>query len=167
MSDVNRSPSGIALNAKSLWAGGVAASVVAALVAVVGILVCRGLLDVQVLAPKGNGVWGDASTGVYALSAFVAGLLATGIVQVLYMYTPSPRAFFAWIIGLLTILAAVIPFIATAKRSDRIATAVINLLIGLAIYSLVSSSAERSRTAPAGGPPAYPPPPPGYPPTYR
>jgi hypothetical protein len=37
------------LDPRTLWAGGVAASLVAALVAIVGILICRGLLHINVL----------------------------------------------------------------------------------------------------------------------
>jgi hypothetical protein len=133
------------LDARRLWAGGLAASVVAALVAVVGILVCRGLLHVNVLAPKGHGTWGDASTAVYAVCAFAAGMVATALIQLLYRFTPSPSTFFAWIVGLLTIIAVVVPFPAVARLDDQIATAVLNFLIGAAIYTLVSTSAERSR----------------------
>jgi Family of unknown function (DUF6069) len=143
----------IELDPRSLWAGGLAASVVAALVAVVGIVICRGVFKINILAPKGHGTWGDASTVVYAVCAFVAGLVATALIQVLYRFTPSPGLFFAWIVGLLTLFAVVIPFPAVARRADQIATAVLNLLIGLAIYSLVSTSADRSRR---------PAPPPGY-----
>jgi hypothetical protein len=38
-----------------LWTGGLATAVVAALVAVVGVLVARGLFDVPVLAPHRGG----------------------------------------------------------------------------------------------------------------
>jgi hypothetical protein len=110
------------LNPRSLWAGGVAAGVVAALVAVVGIVVCRGLLDVSVLAPKGSGTWGDASTIAYGAGAFVAGLLATALIHLLYSYTPNPSAFFGWIVGLLVVIAAVIPLVASVKSADGVAT---------------------------------------------
>jgi hypothetical protein len=46
----------LGLDPRRLWSGGVAT---AALLALVGILVARGLLDVAVLAPKGDGLWGD------------------------------------------------------------------------------------------------------------
>ena len=46
---------------------------------IVGILPSRGLLDVAVLAPKGEGTWGNAHTRVSALCAFAA----TGMMQLL------------------------------------------------------------------------------------
>lgn len=54
-----------------LWAGGAATAVVAALIAVVGILIARGVFGVPVLAPEGEGTWGTRtreSTRCTALS---------------------------------------------------------------------------------------------------
>src|SRR5438874_1789128 len=88
------------VNAGRLWAGGLATAVVAALIAVVGILIGRGLFGVEVLAPKGAGVWGDAHTGWYALGAAFAGLAATGLMHLLLFYTPRPMRFFGWVMTL-------------------------------------------------------------------
>jgi hypothetical protein len=60
------------VNANRLWTGGVATAVVAALVAVVGVLIARGLLDVTVLAPTEEGVLGNANTARLALVTLVA-----------------------------------------------------------------------------------------------
>ena len=77
------------LDAGVLWAGGVAAAFVAALIVIVGILFCRGVLDIPILAPKGEGVWGDADTVTYAAGAAVAALLATGVMHLLLLSTPK------------------------------------------------------------------------------
>jgi len=131
-----------------LWAGGFATAVVAALIAVVGIVIARGLFDVAVIAPKDAGVWGDARTGVYAAAAFCAGLLATGFSHVLLLTTPSPYTFLGWIIGLATIAAVVAPFATGAELESKVATALINAIIGLAVWSLTSSIAHRSAHLP-------------------
>jgi uncharacterized protein DUF6069 len=149
-SGFQRAPHRIALDPKSLWAGGIAAAVVAALIAVVGILICRGVLDIAVMAPKKKGAWGDASTVGYAIAAFFAALLATALIQLLYQFTPQPTAFFGWIVGLLILIAVVAPFVPKADRANQVATAILNLIIGIAIYSLVSGTARRSRIRPAG-----------------
>src|SRR5918993_1539638 len=47
------------VDAGRLWTGGVATAAVAALVAVVGVLIARGLFDVPLLAPTGEGALGD------------------------------------------------------------------------------------------------------------
>ncbi len=148
------------VNASRLWAGGVATAVICALVAIVGILLARGVFDVNVLAPEGEGVWGDADTWTYAAFAAVAALLATGLIQLLIMFTPSPLRFFSWVITLATLAGMLAPF--AAERSwASVATALINLALGITIGSLVTSTA-RSATSFRPSRPAPPPaPPPG------
>lgn len=60
------------VDAGRLWTGGVATALVAALVAVVGVLIARGLFDVPVLAPTGEGALGNASTLRRAAFAAIA-----------------------------------------------------------------------------------------------
>ncbi|MET9263949.1 DUF6069 family protein [Amycolatopsis sp. NPDC004079] len=134
------------IDAARLWAGGVATAVVAALVAVVGLLIARGIFDVPVLAPKGDGLWGKASTPTYAISAAAVALLATGLMHLLSVATPAPGQFFGWIMVLVTAIAVVLPLTLTVGMEAKIATAAINLVIGLVIASLVSSMAASART---------------------
>ncbi|MFI7061275.1 DUF6069 family protein [Kribbella sp. NPDC050124] len=147
------------VNAARLWAGGAATAVVAALVAVVGILLARSVFDLAVLAPEGEGVWGDADTWTYAGCAAAAALVATGLAHLLILSTPSPLRFFRWVITLATLAAMLAPF--AAERSwEAVATAVINLAIGVTIGSLVSSTARSATTtAPTRPPQAGPYPP--------
>ncbi len=77
------------LDAGRLWTGGLATAAVAALVAVVGVLIARGLFDVPVLAPTGEGTLGDASTARLAGLAALAALLATGLLHLLLLTTPA------------------------------------------------------------------------------
>jgi hypothetical protein len=63
-----RSSSGRTVDARQLWSGGAATAVVAALIALAGILVCRWLFNIPVLAPRQDGAWGDASTTGYAIA---------------------------------------------------------------------------------------------------
>ena len=128
-----------------LWAGGLATALVAALIAVVGILLTRGLLGVAVLAPEGKGVWGDASTGWYAVGAAVASLAATGLVHVLLLFTPRPMLFFGWVMTLATIAAMLAPFATNQALASKLATALLNLILGIAIGSLVAGSARSAR----------------------
>lgn len=151
------------VDARRLWAGGLASALVAALIAVAGIAIARGLFDIPILAPEDQGVWGDADTGWYAAVAAAAALLATGLVHVLMVTTPRPLRFFGWTIGLVTLVAAIMPFAADASTGSKLATALINLVLGLAIGSLVAGVARsavrmepRHRTAPPPEPPTYP-----------
>jgi hypothetical protein len=123
-------PAGSGLDAGRLWAGGLATALVAALVAVAGIVVTRGVLGVPVLAPKGEGLWGNANTATYALSAGAAALAATALLQVLALTTPRYGRFFTWIMALLTAIAATLPLGLATGLASRVATAVITTTRG-------------------------------------
>ncbi|QFZ24342.1 hypothetical protein EKG83_18850 [Saccharothrix syringae] len=132
-------------DAARLWAGGAATALVAGLLAVVGILVARGLLGVAVLAPKGEGAWGNANTLTYALVSAACALLATGMAQLLLATTPSATRFFGWIMALLTAIAVVLPLSLDVSTEGKVFTAVLNLLIGVAITVLVRGVAVGAR----------------------
>ena len=134
---------GRTVDARQLWSGGAATAVVAALIALAGILICRWLFGIPVLAPRQDGAWGDASTAGYAIAAAAAALVATAIMHLLLIATPRPQTFFTWIIGLATVIAVVYPFSTTAPLSQKAATAVINLVLGAAIGSLINGTAAR------------------------
>jgi uncharacterized protein DUF6069 len=131
-----------AVDVGRLWAGGLATALVAALIAVVGIVVARGLFDVAVLAPKGAGVWGDASTAWYAFGAALASLAATGLIHVLLLFTPRPMRFFGWVMALATVAAALAPFVSNERTASKVVTAGLNLILGIAVGSLVAGSAR-------------------------
>jgi hypothetical protein len=128
---------------RPLWSGGVATAVVAALIALVGILVSRWLFNMSFLSPRREGAWGDASTAGYVFAAIGCALVATALMHLLLLTTPYPRVFFGWIIGLATVVAVVFPFSTTAPVSQKIATGFINLILGVAIGSLVAEVSRR------------------------
>lgn len=137
--DPDRSRPTPKVDAGRLWTGGIATAAVAALVAVVGVLIARGLFNVPLLAPTGEGALGDASTARLAGLAALAALLATGLMHLLRLSTPQPGRFFTWIVALVTVIAVVLPFLTDAEPGTKIATATLNLGIGATIGSLVSS----------------------------
>lgn len=132
------------VDAGPLWAGGVATAIVAALVAIVGILVCRWLFNIPILAPRQDGAYGNVHTTGLALAAAVAALLATALVHLLLLSTPRPLMFFSWIVGLATVVVMLFPFSTGAPLSEKVATAAVFLVIGFAIGSLISGVAARS-----------------------
>jgi hypothetical protein len=139
----------------------VATAIVAALIALVGILVARWLFTIPILAPRRDGAWGDASTAGYVLSAAGAALVATAIMHLLLLTTPRPQVFFGWIIGLATIVAVVFPFSTTAPVDQKAATALVNLILGIAIWTLTLQVAGRAvrRRRPGDSYQSNPPPP--------
>jgi hypothetical protein len=132
------------VDARPLWSGGVATAVVAALIAPVGILVCRWLFKIPILSPRREGAWGNASTAGYVFAAAGCALVATALMHLLLLTTPYPRVFFGWIIGLATVVAVVFPFSTTAPVSQKIATGFVNLVLGVAIGSLVAEVSRRA-----------------------
>jgi Family of unknown function (DUF6069) len=140
------------------WAGAVATAIVAALIALVGILICRWTLNIPILAPAGDGAWGDAHTGEYVLVAALVALVAAGLLYLLVLSTPQPSVFFRWIIGLVTLIAVVYPFSSGAPLDQKVATAVVNLVLGVAIASLLTATAARAirRSGPPPSGPAAP-----------
>ena len=134
----DRSP----VDASRLWAGGLATAVVAALIALVGVLIVRAVLRIALLAPKEAGAFGDGDTAVLCLSAAAAALAATGLVHLLLLATPRPLSYFAWIVGLLTAVAVVLPLLSGRSLAIALAQSVIHLVIGLAIGSLVGGAAS-------------------------
>ena len=132
------------VDARPLWSGGIATAVVAGLIALVGILVCRWLFDVPILSPRREGAWGNASTVGYVFAAAGCALVATALMYLLLISTPYPRVFFGWIIGLATLVAVVYPFSTTAPTSQKFATAVVNLILGVAIGTLIGEVSRRA-----------------------
>jgi Family of unknown function (DUF6069) len=135
------------------WAGALATAVVAALIALVGILICRWTLNIPILAPAGDGAWGNAHTAEYALVAALIAILAAGLLYLLVLGTPQPNMFFNWILGLVTLAAVVYPFSTSAPLDQKFATAVVDLVIGIAIMSLLTAVAARAIRRPV--PPTY------------
>ena len=119
-----------------LWAGGVATAIVAALIALVGILVSRWLFTIPHPGDApGRRVGRRIHRRVRAVPAGAA-LVATAIMHLLLLTTPRPQVFFGWIIGLATIIAVVFPFSTTAPVDQKAATALVNLILGIAIWTL-------------------------------
>jgi Family of unknown function (DUF6069) len=136
-------PSRPTVDGGRLWAGGAATAVVAALVALVGVLVTEGVLDIAMVEPPLLAIGGSFAAR-YALTAAVLALVATALAHLLAMTTPRPRAFFTWIVGLATVVGVVLPFAVEGSTGGRLATALVDLVIGLSISGLLSSVLART-----------------------
>jgi len=131
------------VHAGRLWAGGVATAVVAALVALVDVLLAQGALDIVMVRPPLIPVPGSFALR-YAVTAAVLALLATALAHLLLATTPRPRSFFSWIVGLATAVGVVLPFTLDGTTAGRLATAVVDLVVGPAVLSLLSSVMARA-----------------------
>lgn len=142
---------GRAVDARRLWSGGLLAGVVAAGVAVVGLLVVRGILDIPVLVSR-DGDLVSPSTWWYAGAAFLAAVVATGLLHLLLVAAPQPFRFFGWIYGLAVAIAVLVPLTLDVALKSKLSTALLNLVIGVCIGSIVSgvgrSAFRVQRTSP-------------------
>ena len=115
----------------------------AALVALVGVLVCQSIFDVVMVRPPLIPI-SDSFAVRYAITAAVLALLATALGHLLALTTPRPRSFFTWIVGLATLVGVVLPFGLTGTTAGRLATAGVDLIIGLAVLSLLNPVLART-----------------------
>jgi hypothetical protein len=153
------------VDARGLWAGGAATAAVAALTAVVGVLLVEGVLGVSMTPPPLVPV-GQSLALRYAVTAAVLALAATGLAHLLALTTPRPRSFLSWIVGLATVVGVALPLAAPGAPGGRVLTALVDLVIGLCVLSLLQSVLARTagrvptrrRFPPPGGPgdPRYP-----------
>jgi len=127
-----------------LWAGDAATACVAALVAVIGVLLFSSVLDIRIVQPPLLLTITDSLAVNYAATAFVAALLATALAHLLAATTPRPRMFFGWIVGLATVATMVVPFAADASMAGKVSTAVINMVGGIAIATLLTGILSRT-----------------------
>lgn len=136
------------VNVNRLWSGGLATAVVAALIGLVGVLLVRAVLRVALYAPAEAGAFGDSDTVFLCVAAATAALAATGLAHLLLLGTPRPLSYFGWIVGLVTTVVVVLPFLSGGSLPENLAQGVIHLVIGIAIGSLVSgAAASASRSA--------------------
>jgi len=137
-------PTTPAVDAKRLWAGGVATSLVAALAAVVGLLLVRGLLDIPVVTP--DTTFGESQVTTIAGYSIMAALLATALLHLLMVSTPRATSFFGWIGMLATVAVALWPYTVYAATDSKIGSSLIYLVVGIAIVTLLSGVAGTART---------------------
>lgn len=138
-----------------LWAGGMIAATCAALMALVGTLVSRGVWDVSVPVPVSPRIDGPAVGAAYALCVGALTLQATGLLHVLMVVSPRPVNALTWICGPVTGIATVVPLVLGGGLDARIATSVINLATGLVAIALLAVTASVSARWP--GPPGLDP----------
>jgi len=137
------------VDARRLWVGGIMAGVVGAGVAIVGLLLARGIADIPVLVEQ-EGELVNPSTWWYALVALLAAVLATALLHVLLVAAPRPFTFYGWITGLAVAIAVLLPYTTGASLASKIATSLINLAIGVVVAGIIASVGRSAVRVPDG-----------------
>jgi hypothetical protein len=130
------------VDTRTLWTGGVITAVIVGGLTIVGFLLVEGILRYPLLGDRASGVVQQATMIGYAAWAVLVALLATAAMHVLLVTTPRPRWFFRWLGGIGTAIAVLVPL--TQHLAAPMATATVNLMLGLAIIGLVHSTTAAS-----------------------
>jgi hypothetical protein len=127
------------------WVGALLTAMLAALGGIIGLVVAQGIVHVPVLFVGGSGLV-PVHAAVYGLVTALIALAAGGLYNGMLHVAPRPAVYYSWLIGLLTLLAGLLPFTTTAVLSSQIALAAMNVLVGLIILVMVPLAAENART---------------------
>ncbi len=135
-------PRGPSVDAGRYWAGVAATALVAALIGLVGVVIVDQILSIDLVVkdPFGTGSTGAA----YVVAGVVGAVLAGGLLHLLVLSTPKPRAFFGWIMFLATLTVALLPLTWTDVLESSIASGIVNAVIGIAIWSLLAGVLSRT-----------------------
>lgn len=93
------------------------------------------------------GIWNPLAQDElwFALVGFVAALLGGALWYLLQIATPAPNQFYRWVVGLLIAASVVIPLALSAEISTGIGTAIMHLIIGLPVLTLIPTMGNASR----------------------
>lgn len=139
------------LDAVRLWAGGVGAAAVTALLTVLGWLIVQGVLGVPVPAPAEAGPTSVLTGLGYALCAAAVCLQATAVLHLLSELTARPIRAFCWIFSALIMVATLLPFALDAPLDSRLATSAVDFAVGVVMLALLASTAALSQRWPDPG----------------
>ena len=134
---------GEVIDTRTLWMGGVITAVIVGGLTVVGFLLIEGILRYPLLGDHANAQVAHVTMVGYAVGAAVAALLASAAMQVLLVTTHRPQWFFAWLGGIGTAIAVLLPL--AQHLPVPLATATVNLSLGLTIIGLVNHTTAASQ----------------------
>ena len=121
------------------WAGAAATVLVCTLLGFAAAVIFDEVFDIG-LYPAEPASWAAAG----ALFA----LLAAAVLHLLVAIAPRPRMFFGWLVGLTTVILAVLPFTGSPEPLPATATALVWIALGLAVSSMLGSVLGRTVSVP-------------------
>ncbi|MEP9392167.1 DUF6069 family protein [Gordonia sp. VNQ95] len=131
-----------------MFVGGVVMTgVVTGLAAWLVAWIIRAIVD-RVNAAGQFGVWNPVAQDPlwFAVVGFLVALAGGALWYVLQIITPSPDQFYRWVVGLLIAAAVVVPLVLSAQFSVGLGTAIMHLMIGLPVLSLIPAMGHKSRS---------------------
>jgi hypothetical protein len=140
---VNPADPRLGLEVGRFWAGAAATAVVAALIGLVAVIILERIFSLTLVPPPDVFATGSHQAA-FAIDGAILALLAAGLLHVLILTTPRPRAFFGWIMALVIVVITALPFAWTTDMTAAALSGLVNLLIGVAIWSLLAGVASRT-----------------------
>jgi hypothetical protein len=126
------------------WVGVGLTALIAALGALVGLVLIHGVLHIPVVFQDGA-TTSVINTTAYAVAAAGIALFAGALFNGMLRVAPRPALYYAWIAGIVTILATLLPFATTAAMHSKIALGGLNLAVGILIALLIPLAAQHAR----------------------
>ncbi len=143
---VNPADPRLGVEAGRFWAGIYRILLGAALIGLLGVIIFERIFDITLVPPPD--LFGTGSRqAAWAIDGAILALLAAGVLHLLILSTPRPRAFFGWIMALVVVVIAVLPFAWSSDTTAAALSGLINLLIGVAVWSLLAGVAGRTIVA--------------------
>jgi len=99
------------------WVGTGLTAGISALAAFIALIISNDLLHIPVLIREGGHLV-VVGYGAYALIAAAAAVAASVLYTVLLHFAPRPRLYYGWIVGLVTLLAVLLPLIPLTVATD-------------------------------------------------
>ncbi|MFI2486724.1 DUF6069 family protein [Promicromonospora kroppenstedtii] len=133
----------LALEVGRYWAGALATMLVAALIGLAASFILEEVLGLDV-QPQADLLGTGSDTMAWVVAGALFALLAAIVLYLLVLSTPRPRSFFGWVVALATVILAAVPFAGRADLVPAILAAVVWIIIGSAVYSLLTGTLSRT-----------------------
>ncbi|WP_407317164.1 hypothetical protein UQW22_11735 [Isoptericola halotolerans] len=135
------------LDAGRYWAGAAATVLVCALIGFAASVIFDEVFDIGLYAPPDAiGMGDDAS---WAGAGAIFALLAAVVLHLLVVVAPRPDMFFRWLVGLTAVILAVLPFTGNPDPLAGAMTALVWIILGIAVASMLGSVLGRTLNRPA------------------
>jgi hypothetical protein len=133
----------LGLEVGRFWAGALATTLVAALIGLAADFILEEVLNLEIQAQAD--VFGTGSDLMaWVLAGALFALASAAVLYLLVMSTPRPRSFFGWVVALATVILAAVPFAGQFELIPAILAAIVWIIIGSAVYSLLTGTLSRT-----------------------
>ena len=128
------------------WAGALATVFVAALVGFAADFILEEVLNLEIQA-QADLLGTGSDLMAWVVSGALFALVASGVLYLFVLSTPRPRSFFGWVVALATVILAAVPFAGRPDVVPAVLAAVVWVIIGSAVWSLLTGTLSRTVVA--------------------